>query len=127
MSDITIHQPSAEFVKQANVSGMAAYDALCKKAETDYEGFWAEQARELLSWKTPKAKKYSKRKQVRTGKQLKRSEPACSKTSKTTYCWLIQDKQRTRKRRKLTPSEKHFPPHRGQSLNPTKENSRLKN
>jgi len=53
MSDITIHQPSAEFVKQANVSGMAAYDALCKKAETDYEGFWAEQAREFLSWKTP--------------------------------------------------------------------------
>jgi acetyl-CoA synthetase len=53
MSDITIHLPSAEFVKQANVSGMAAYEALCKKAETDYEGFWAEQARELLSWKTP--------------------------------------------------------------------------
>ena len=53
MSDITIHQPSAEFVKQANVSGIAAYEALCKKAETDYEGFWAEQARELLSWKTP--------------------------------------------------------------------------
>ena len=39
MSDITIHQPSAEFVKQAHVSGMAAYEALCKKAETDYEGF----------------------------------------------------------------------------------------
>ncbi|WP_310643362.1 acetate--CoA ligase [Limnohabitans sp.] len=53
MSDITIHLPSAEFVKQANVSGMAAYEALCKKAETDYEGFWADQARELLSWKTP--------------------------------------------------------------------------
>ena len=53
MSDITIHQPSAEFVKQANVSGMAAYEALCKKADTDYEGFWAEQAREMLSWKTP--------------------------------------------------------------------------
>ena len=53
MSDITIHQPSAEFVKQANVSGMAAYEALCKKADTDYEGFWAEQARDMLSWKTP--------------------------------------------------------------------------
>jgi acetyl-CoA synthetase len=26
---------------------------LCKKAETDYEGFWAEQARGLISWKTP--------------------------------------------------------------------------
>ncbi|WP_333841527.1 acetate--CoA ligase [Limnohabitans sp.] len=53
MSEITIHQPSAEFVKQANVSGMAAYEALCKQADTDYEGFWAEQAREMLSWKTP--------------------------------------------------------------------------
>ena len=53
MSDITIHQPSAEFVKQANVSGMAAYEALCKKVDTDYEGFWAEQARDMLSWKTP--------------------------------------------------------------------------
>ena len=53
MSDITIYQPSAEFVQQANVSGMAAYEALCKKADTDYEGFWAEQAREMLSWKTP--------------------------------------------------------------------------
>jgi len=32
---------------------MATYQALCKKAETDYEGFWAEQARRLISWKTP--------------------------------------------------------------------------
>ena len=53
MSAITIHQPSAEFVKNATISGMPAYEALCKKADTDYEGFWAEQARDLLSWKTP--------------------------------------------------------------------------
>jgi acetyl-CoA synthetase len=53
MSVLTIHQPSDAFVKQATVSGMAAYQALCKKAETDYEGFWAEQARRLISWKTP--------------------------------------------------------------------------
>ena len=53
MSDHHIYQPSAEFVKQAHISGMAAYDALCKKAETDYEGFWAEQARELITWKKP--------------------------------------------------------------------------
>ena len=45
--------PSEEFVKNAAVSGMAAYDALCKDAEADYEGFWAKRARELLSWKTP--------------------------------------------------------------------------
>ena len=53
MSELTIHQPYDAFVKQATVSGMAAYQALCKKAETDYEGFWAEQARRLISWKTP--------------------------------------------------------------------------
>ena len=53
MSELTTHQPSDAFVKQATVSGMAAYQALCKKAETDYEGFWAEQARRLISWKTP--------------------------------------------------------------------------
>jgi acetyl-CoA synthetase len=50
MSDITIHLPSDAFAKQANVSGMTAYEALCKKAETDYEGFWAEQAREPVSY-----------------------------------------------------------------------------
>ena len=53
MSELTTHQPSDAFVKKATVSGMAAYQALCKKAETDYEGFWAEQARRLISWKTP--------------------------------------------------------------------------
>jgi acetyl-CoA synthetase len=53
MSKLTIHQPSDAFVKQAAVSGMAAYEALCKKADADYEGFWAEQARRLISWKTP--------------------------------------------------------------------------
>jgi acetyl-CoA synthetase len=53
MSELITHQPSDAFVKQATVSGMANYQALCKKAETDYEGFWAEQARRLISWKTP--------------------------------------------------------------------------
>ena len=53
MSELTIHQPSDAFVKQATVSGMAAYEALCRKADADYEGFWAEQARRLISWKTP--------------------------------------------------------------------------
>ncbi|MBU6224303.1 MAG: acetate--CoA ligase [Burkholderiales bacterium] len=53
MSELTIHQPSDAFVQQATVSGMAAYEALCKKADADYEGFWAEQARRLISWKTP--------------------------------------------------------------------------
>jgi acetyl-CoA synthetase len=45
--------PSPEFVKQANISGQGAYDALCAEAEKDYEGFWARQARENLLWHKP--------------------------------------------------------------------------
>jgi len=45
--------PAAEFVKQANVSGMAAYQALCDEAAADFEGFWARLARENLLWKKP--------------------------------------------------------------------------
>jgi len=45
--------PSPDFVKQANVSGMAAYQALCDEAERDFEGFWARLARENLAWKKP--------------------------------------------------------------------------
>jgi acetyl-CoA synthetase len=40
-------------MKGAHVSGMAAYQALCDKAEADYEGYWAGLAREFVSWKTP--------------------------------------------------------------------------
>ncbi len=32
---------------------MDAYHALCRKAEQDYEGYWAEHARRLISWKKP--------------------------------------------------------------------------
>jgi acetyl-CoA synthetase len=50
---VNIYQPSAEFVQNAHISGMPAYQALCKEAETDYEGYWARLAKELISWKTP--------------------------------------------------------------------------
>ena len=45
--------PPAAFVAQANVSGMAGYDALCAEAAADYEGFWARLARDTLSWQKP--------------------------------------------------------------------------
>ncbi len=45
--------PDAAFVKQANISGMAAYDALCAEAEKDFTGFWAKQAREHVLWQKP--------------------------------------------------------------------------
>ena len=53
MSAITAYQPSEAFVKNAHVSGMAAYEALCKEAETDYQGYWGRLAKELITWKTP--------------------------------------------------------------------------
>jgi acetyl-CoA synthetase len=48
-----VFEPSADFVKNANVSGMSAYNALCKEATDDYQGFWAKLARELLVWNKP--------------------------------------------------------------------------
>ena len=48
-----LYQPSPAFVQNAHISGMAAYDALCKEAETDYQGYWGRLAKELISWKTP--------------------------------------------------------------------------
>jgi acetyl-CoA synthetase len=48
-----VFPPSEAFVKQANISGRAAYDALCAEAEHDFEGFWARLAREHLLWHKP--------------------------------------------------------------------------
>jgi len=59
MSDTTstsvtpLYLPPTALAKDAFVSGMDAYNALCAEAESDYEGYWARQAREVLSWKTP--------------------------------------------------------------------------
>ena len=50
---LKFYYPSEEVVKNAAVSGMDAYKALCAEAEKDYEGFWARHARELLDWQTP--------------------------------------------------------------------------
>lgn len=48
-----VFPPSADFQRKANVSGMEGYQALCQQAEDDYEGFWAAQARENLTWHKP--------------------------------------------------------------------------
>ncbi len=53
MHETRVFEPSADLQKNAAVPGMAAYQALCKSAEDDYEGFWAKLAQELLSWKKP--------------------------------------------------------------------------
>jgi acetyl-CoA synthetase len=50
LNETRVFPPSAEFVKQANVSGMAAYQALCNEAERDFEGFWGRLAKENMIW-----------------------------------------------------------------------------
>ncbi|MBS0347050.1 MAG: acetate--CoA ligase [Proteobacteria bacterium] len=47
------YYPSEEVVKNAAVSGMEAYKALCAEADQDYEGFWGKRAKELIDWQTP--------------------------------------------------------------------------
>ncbi|MDD5242127.1 MAG: acetate--CoA ligase [Sulfuricella sp.] len=53
MTENRVFEPSEAFKAQANVKGMEGYQALCAQAEKDYEGFWADQARDLLVWKKP--------------------------------------------------------------------------
>ncbi len=53
MSNNAVYLPSEAFVKNAHVSGMPAYQALCQEAESDYPGFWGRLAKELITWKTP--------------------------------------------------------------------------
>ncbi|MFZ3003739.1 MAG: acetate--CoA ligase [Undibacterium umbellatum] len=45
-----VFYPPAAFVANAAIPSMDAYNALCKEAEQDYEGFWARLARENLHW-----------------------------------------------------------------------------
>ncbi len=53
MSTSNLYPPPESAIKGAHVSGIEAYNKLCAEAESDYEGFWARQARELVSWKKP--------------------------------------------------------------------------
>ena len=41
-----VFPPRAEFVRQANISGMDAYRKLCAEAESDLPAFWARLARQ---------------------------------------------------------------------------------
>ena len=53
LTESRVFPPSPDIVRQANVSGMAAYQAMCDEAERDFEGFWARHAREELLWHKP--------------------------------------------------------------------------
>ncbi|TNF62805.1 MAG: acetate--CoA ligase [Burkholderiales bacterium] len=48
-----VFEPSEAIRQAARISGMDAYNALCAEAESDFEGFWAKRAREVLTWHKP--------------------------------------------------------------------------
>jgi len=48
-----VFNPSDEIIRNANVSGMKNYDALVDKFKKDYQGTWADLAKELLIWEKP--------------------------------------------------------------------------
>jgi acetyl-CoA synthetase len=53
MSEKRVFNPPAELVRNAAISGMDAYKAMCAEAEKDYAGYWSRLARESLAWQTP--------------------------------------------------------------------------
>jgi acetyl-CoA synthetase len=53
LQETRLFPPPEALVRQANVSGMAAYQALCDEAARDYSGFWARLAREQVLWHKP--------------------------------------------------------------------------
>ena len=56
MQEHRIFTPHPEFAKNAAISSMEAYQALCDEAARDYEGFWGRLARETLEWHQPFSK-----------------------------------------------------------------------
>jgi acetyl-CoA synthetase len=53
LTETRVFNPPKAFEQAANVSGMEAYRALCARAGQDYTGFWAELARNEISWQKP--------------------------------------------------------------------------
>ncbi len=48
-----VFPPDARARKGARIPDMAAYEALCKEASDDFDGFWARLAREHVQWTKP--------------------------------------------------------------------------
>ena len=53
LTENRVFQPNPEFAARARIGSLDAYNALVAEAENDYEGFWARQAREFVTWDTP--------------------------------------------------------------------------
>jgi acetyl-CoA synthetase len=56
LNETRVFAAADAFVAQANVSGMDSYKSLVLAAQKDYEGFWANLARENIAWKKPFSK-----------------------------------------------------------------------
>jgi len=48
-----VFPPDERASKGARIASMAAYDALCKEAADDFDGFWARQAKANVTWTKP--------------------------------------------------------------------------
>ncbi|OAK58152.1 acetyl-coenzyme A synthetase [Variovorax paradoxus] len=48
-----VFPPDARATEGARISGMAAYEALCKEAEQNFDGFWTRLAKGNLQWTKP--------------------------------------------------------------------------
>ena len=48
-----LFKPSKTFQKQAHISSLAAYEALCRKARKNPQAYWGGLAKELLTWFSP--------------------------------------------------------------------------
>jgi acetyl-CoA synthetase len=53
MSELKSYPPSSDFVAQAHIKGLAAYQALYNHAKDDPESFWGDLGRNRLDWFTP--------------------------------------------------------------------------
>lgn len=53
LTENRVFQPNPEFAAHARIGSLDAYNALVTEAQSDYEGFWARQARDFLTWDTP--------------------------------------------------------------------------
>ena len=53
LQETRVFPPPKELAAQANISGMVAYEAMCREAERDPLAFWAKHARAELAWSKP--------------------------------------------------------------------------
>ncbi|MBP6057805.1 MAG: acetate--CoA ligase [Nitrosomonas sp.] len=53
LNEMRVFPPKEEFSGKANISGIQSYQVLSAEAESDYQRFWAKQAKEQILWHKP--------------------------------------------------------------------------